>query len=663
MATHAVKTCSVCGREFDARAVFCPYDGGHLGPVNAPAITIEGDPATPTRQAPQIEGDDPLLGRVLDRRYRLLKRVGRGGMGTVYRATHVELNRLFAIKILNFELAGDPIATRRFRREAEALGAISHPNAVSVSDVGVTEEGLAYIVMELLEGFSLRAVVMNEAPLSLGRTVNIVRQICGAVTAAHQVGIIHRDVKPDNIMLVRSESGDEVAKVLDFGIARLVHSTGKLTSRLTARDVVLGTPRYMSPEACEGKELTHATDIYSLGIILYEMLAGRVPFDGTTALDVAVRQVSEPPPPLAGVRPDLPPGVESVVMGALAKESELRPATAVELAEQLEAAAQLPSRATSPVARVHTPARGLASVATLPSAPAARPAAPARPLEVGLSAGVVAALIALGALLGLAIVAALAYFMSPSAGRGAAEPRERVIGLPPAPPEGMVFVPEGAFTMGEDGWDGPPTWLDEMNRPAHAVWTNAFFIDAHEVTNAQYAEFLTATGRPAPERWGRGPRPEGWERLPVTYVTWFDATAYAQWAGKRLPTESEWERTARGEDARIYPWGDEWDPSRVVCVASGVAGPLSVGSRPGGASPYQAMDMSGNVYEWTASDFAPYAKELANPEPNRLLKIIRGGSYSSKPQWLRTSFRVWIDPRSRHPNLGFRCARSVDGPA
>ena len=216
--------------------------------------------------------------------------------------------------------------------------------------------------------------------------------------------------------------------------------------------------------------------------------------------------------------------------------------------------------------------------------------------------------------------------------------------------------------MGEDGWDGPRTRFDEMNRPAHQEWTDAFCIDASEVTNEEYARFLDATDYTAPDGWGRAGDTADWERLPVTRVSWFDAAAYAQWADKRLPTEIEWEKAARGVDGRVYPWGDAWDAARAVSAAPRVAGPQPVGSRPDGASPYQAMDMSGNVYEWTASDFAPYDHATPHPEPNRLLKVIRGGSYSSQPSWLRASFRVWIDPDSKHPNLGFRCVRPIDRP-
>ncbi len=246
MISQTVKRCSVCQRGYPVSAVFCPHDGNTLVEVSTEEQVSATAPPDPS--APPI---DPFIGRTIER-YRVVKRIGHGGMGSVYKAIHTELNRPFAVKVIRRELGTDAVAIRRFRREALALGALTHPNAVNVTDFGVTENGVAFLVMEYLEGVDLRQIISKEAPLALPRVVSIFSQICAAVSAAHRVGIVHRDLKPENIMLVEGESS-EVAKVLDFGIARLA-SAEIVTGRLTARDIIIGTPMYMSPEACQGLE-------------------------------------------------------------------------------------------------------------------------------------------------------------------------------------------------------------------------------------------------------------------------------------------------------------------------------------------------------------------------------------------------------------------------
>jgi eukaryotic-like serine/threonine-protein kinase len=342
MTPQHVKKCVECGREFGANAVFCPYDGQALAQV--------ADSASAGGKA-NVSGLHP--GRVIDERYEIIEPIGYGGMGIVFRALHVELNRRVALKILSPELVSDPTALGRFRREARALGAISHPNAVSVMDFGVTEDGLAFLVMELLEGRTLRDI-LNQSAIPPHRAARILSQVCGAVEEAHRCGVIHRDLKPDNIMLVGPEGEAETAKVLDFGIAKL-RSTSRVSARLTAHDTVVGTPHYMAPEACEHGEFTPASDVYALAIILYEMIAGVAPFDGANALDVAVRQVNDPPPPLRKYFPDVAPSVEGVVMRSLSKKPKDRHASAVELAEQFAAAirecSQQSARITTDLAR------------------------------------------------------------------------------------------------------------------------------------------------------------------------------------------------------------------------------------------------------------------------------------------------------------------------
>jgi eukaryotic-like serine/threonine-protein kinase len=408
MNPHHAKKCGACGREFGASASFCPYDGQPLG-----------DAPTPEVGSADLHASGLSPGRVIDERYEIVEPIGYGGMGIVFRALHVELNRRVALKILSPEHVSDPVALSRFRREARALGAISHPNAVNVIDFGVTEDGLAFLVMELLEGRTLREVIA-EAPIQLTRVARIASQICGAVTEAHRCGVIHRDLKPDNIMLVGPDGEGETAKVLDFGIAKL-RSSNRLSGQLTAHDTVVGTPHYMAPEACERGEFTPSTDVYALGIILYEMLAGHPPFDGRNALDVAVRQVNDPPPPLAMHRSGIPAEVEAVVMRSLAKQPGERPDSAVALANDLGAAVRSAHERGLQVPKPRDAvAHPFARLPVDPAYPVAAGPSPERADESAidgdaqdapprLSRRLVVGLLVAGSLIGVALVALLAH--------------------------------------------------------------------------------------------------------------------------------------------------------------------------------------------------------------------------------------------------------------
>ena len=286
---------------------------------------------------------DPLLRRVFEGKYRLDERLGGGGMGTVYRATHLLIDRPVAIKVLSQRFVGDSTAKERFRREARAAGRMHHPNAVSVTDFGATADGYLYIVMELLEGRTLRDLLAREAPLDVARVVSIMLQTCAAVSAAHDVGLIHRDLKPANIFIEQRSNTPAVVKVLDFGVAKFAveEQADDDYQTLTQVGAIIGTPRYMSPEQCSGSGgVTPASDVYSLGIVLYEMLSGVVPFNAETPLAIALRHVSEPPRPLREIVPDVPEKLEAIAHKALAKHPGDRFADANELRREILKAAQ-----------------------------------------------------------------------------------------------------------------------------------------------------------------------------------------------------------------------------------------------------------------------------------------------------------------------------------
>ncbi|MCP3962689.1 MAG: protein kinase [bacterium] len=281
-------------------------------------------------------------GSVLEGKYRLESVIGNGSFGTVYRATHLALERPVALKVFNTGLRSSSSSPTRFLREAISSCRVDHPNAVSVLDLSIVPTGEPFMVMELLEGRSLAEVLKQAGTLSPERCAEILGPICEVLGDAHRLGIIHRDVKPQNVFLHRSRQG-EVVKVLDFGIAKLMNDSA-LKEKLTL-DGVVGTPAYMAPERFSGGPCDERADVYSLGVMLYEMLSGSRPFDSDGEMfKLIVAHLNESPTPLTELVPDLPPGVEEVVMAALAKRSADRP-TARDLARRFAEAALRPEAA------------------------------------------------------------------------------------------------------------------------------------------------------------------------------------------------------------------------------------------------------------------------------------------------------------------------------
>jgi eukaryotic-like serine/threonine-protein kinase len=319
--------CPTCGRHYSADFEICPED---QSPLQADSTVADATPV------------DPLVGHTLDDKYRLEDRLGIGGMGTVYRAVHLLIDRPVAVKVLNQRFVEDEAARTRFRREARAAGRLQHSNAVTVTDFGETKDGYVYIVMELLEGRTLRDVLAKEAPLDTARSVSLMLQVSAAVAAAHEAGIIHRDLKPANIFIVQRAEVPAAVKVLDFGIAKLAAESldEDDLKTLTQVGAMIGTPRYMSPEQCDGAELTPAADVYSLGVILYEMLTGTVPFSGSTPLAIAMKHTSEIPRSPREFVSAIPPALEDLVLHTLEKRPEDRPANAAEFRAELLATAE-----------------------------------------------------------------------------------------------------------------------------------------------------------------------------------------------------------------------------------------------------------------------------------------------------------------------------------
>jgi serine/threonine protein kinase len=307
-----MKSCPVCGKEYSDTSKLCPIDASVLQMT-----------------------DDPLLGQNLAGKYRIERLISHGGMGSVYEGKHVLMDKRVAIKVLRTSLAIDNDVVARFSREAKAASRISHPNAVTVTDFGEDENGVVFLVMEYLDGRTLKSIIKSEGPMALNRAVEIVRQVAGALDAAHQQGVVHRDLKSDNIMLSNTH-GDDWAKVLDFGIAKITEPDGGRDIDITAPNLVIGTPQYMSPEQCsQSSKIDARSDVYSLGVIVYEMLAGRVPFTGESPTVIMMKQVQHDPPSNRDARPELPAGIEKAIKRALAKQPVDRFQTAGDLAQAL----------------------------------------------------------------------------------------------------------------------------------------------------------------------------------------------------------------------------------------------------------------------------------------------------------------------------------------
>ncbi len=314
--------CSACGQRFSSReARFCPFDGEPLEPASGPPQDLDG-----------------LVGTVVEGRYEVLDVLGEGGMGTVYRVRHKALGRAFALKALRRDIAADKELCARFIREAKAAASVSHPNVVQITDFGRLASDQPYFVMELLEGVPLGWLIKKGGPVPAARAVRIVRQIAEALGAAHEAGIVHRDLKPDNIQVGGAMSGSDVVKVLDFGLAKVA---GK--SRLTRQGMVFGTPHYMSPEQASGDPVDHRADIYALGVVMYEMFTGRVPFEADSAMGVLTKHMyMEPAPPseLLGGTKELG-ALEDLTLRCLAKKPQSRYQSMQELLEALDEIVQL----------------------------------------------------------------------------------------------------------------------------------------------------------------------------------------------------------------------------------------------------------------------------------------------------------------------------------
>jgi formylglycine-generating enzyme required for sulfatase activity len=641
--------------------------------------------------------------------YRLVKLLGRGSMGQVWLAHDTLLDRLVAVKF-SAELSSHDDVRQRFLTEARAAARVQHPNIIAIYRVG--EIGpRPYLISEYVRGDSLDKIAQ---PVAWPRLYEIAIGLARGLAAAHRQGVLHRDLKPANAIV--SDTGE--VKLLDFGLAKLLpqvtppHApvtlgreaavtlpvfTGEVMTAphvsselfvppsdeaaitievpagssqqtpgggialpsVTRAGAVMGTPAYMPPEAWRGEPAAPCSDVYSLGALLYALGAGNPPHRGDSSAVARNTVLASDPPPLAIAAPGIDPGFAAVVDRCLRRDPTQRFVSGDAVREALEALAADDKTAARMRAR----------------SPQARSSSFPRPRRA--------------VLLGLALAFVLAWFAYNRFGGAHVDATGSC-------PGGMVPVPAGTFLMGSPQGEG-----DSDEQPQRKVTLSAYCIDKTEVTVAAYAACVAARGCSAApltvngtndtaeakkfssQRCNRTDRPDH----PINCVDWDQAAAYCAWNGKRLPTEAEWEYAARGNDGRVYPWGEEapspkWlnacgtecnskeDAKREKGVwhvmyddNDGWKNTAPVGSFPEGRSPSGALDMAGNVWEWTADWYGGYAMQAElNPQGTSTgtSRVFRGGGWATiDTTKTRAANRSWYPSITRDCDLGFRCARGM----
>lgn len=582
----AMRICPKCFREFAESVVFCPHDGALV------------------------------LNTILNQKYRLDEMLNEGGMGVIYRGTHLDLNKKVAVKIMLPRYIPDETSRKRFIREARYTADLQHPNIIQVFDLE-EEQGITYFVMELLEGMDLRRQIQLRGRMTLNEISNILNQVCLGVQAAHMKGILHRDLKPANIFLAQTEDGLELVKVLDFGIAKLVANE---TQSLTADGVTIGTPEYISPEHASDEMVDARSDVYSLGVILYEMLTGQVPFRGSMPAVTLVKHITEQPTSLQKLCPEIPTAVEEVVLRALEKKPEHRQQSTMQLAEEFAAAIRKDSWL---YPEIHVETYEFETI------------------------------------------------LIESTGVVADQRQKKVRFFVETMGEGvdleMVYIPSGTFLLGSPRTESGRS-RDEG--PQHQVTVSPFFLGKYPVTQVQWR---TVAHFPKVKR-DLKPDPSYFkgDQLPVEQISWHDGVEFcarlSALTGKlyRFPTEAEWEYACRAGTTTPFHFGEtivtdfvnyngssslNYNPKKKHRSQTSPVGSLGI------ANGFGLYDMHGNVWEWCQDWYGPYRDDpITNPKgpESGTGKINRGGSWFSLAVYCRSANRGHLSPGTRISYLGLR---------
>jgi len=547
-------------------------------------------------------------------KYELQEFLG-GGMSHVFRALDTVIGRQVAVKILTDEACRDAEAKERFLHEARMSGTIQHNHIVTIHDYG-EEMGRPYIVMEFLHGRDLRDAIRSSEAGDLLNKIRISRECAEAMEFVHARGIIHRDIKPENIFIEVSGR----SKIMDFGISKAAGFS------LTKAGNTMGTPFYMSPEQVMGTNITPLVDVYSYGNVLYELFTGERLVTGDSMERLFYLILHETPNPAKLLSSGLPQSLTNLILSCCAKKPEDRIQGFTAIRKALEA--------------IDAEVRGHGRAPDV-KAPAAAPKPAAAPAKSGTNVGAIIA----GAL-GVLLIGGVGlwYVLSKNNSGGDG---------PPKPPSGlaptlngkggpMTLIPAGEFLFGS---------------ARSPVKLPAFYLDNTEVSNRAYREFATGSARALPDGFAVD-APE----LPVTNVTFSDARDFCMWAGKRLPTEREWEKGARGADGRNYPWGNS-ETTANANVGGKAAAPVT--SFEAGASPYKLLHMTGNVWEWIDHPHTPSGEAIKSfgrmlkppPTASEPWHYIKGGAFDRTLAEGVTYEWSSVPGRLAMPTIGFRCAQ------
>jgi eukaryotic-like serine/threonine-protein kinase len=594
-----------------------------------------------------MASSDSLVGKTLGS-YQVQREIGRGGMGVVYLAHEQSLQRVAAIKVLASRLADDAACVKRFGREASAVARLDHPNIVLVYSVG-EQDGLHYIAMQYVKGWSLAQFIRAKGPLEWRRALDVTRQAAEALAEAHKHGIIHRDIKPDNIMV--DETGG--VKVMDFGLARATAAS----TNLTADGAKLGTPTYMSPEQINGDPVDARTDIYSLGVTLYEMLTGRPPFQADTPMALMYQITHKPVPDVSKQNAAVPENVVELVAGMTAQDPGRRYPSAQALRSRLidvlSGSSRVPERQIVPQAAMELDAQlrsdilelgsGLTASRSAPAvssqAPASAQDAPSTRVTIGRRS-VLAMLVVLFVLLGVSL-------WPRGNGGGTIE---------------MVWIPPGTFIMGSP--PGEERLYD--NQKQHEVTiSKGFWMGKYEVTQAQWKAVM-----------GSNPSVFKGDNLPVENLSWNDCQEFikklnARGEGRfRLPTEAEWEYACRAGTTTPFYFGSTISTDQVNY--DGIQGVYGAG-RKGvfrrqttdvgsfEANAWGLYDMHGNVWEWCQDRYGVYSSgTVTDPmgATSDRRRVLRGGGWNSAPVGCRSANRGRHPPATRSDDYGLRVVRT-----
>lgn len=554
------------------------------------------------------------LQQALGEHFTVERVLGTGGFAAVFRVRDQVLKRDLAVKVLNPDLLASTRTRERFQREAETIARLSHPHVVQVHFIG-REGDLLYIGMPCIEGGTLADRLTRDGALPVAETVRVLSEVAGALAHAHKKGIVHRDIKTQNVLL---DADGGRCLVTDFGIARADDA-----SALTSTGVVIGTPAYLSPEQISGDKGDHRVDIYALGVLAYEIVTGRLPFEGTSTTAAMMKRFEGPPPPPSTLRAEVPRFLDDLIGKCLALEPNDRFQSADELLAELHTS----SSGQTEIVRTDSSLVVSGSRGTLARRPLARRVLP---------------------WIGLALSAAALLAVASWRTRAGAPAAHALATALLSSDSSLAAVPAGAYVIGNDG--GAPA-----SRPAHQVRLGAFRIGVHEVTNSEYAAVAGPAGLAVPSQ-VRDAAPDH----PVTGIAWPLAFAYCakRYANGRLPTEEEWEAAARGTSGRATPWDNVIPGVHANLAEAARHGPTSVASYGIGATPEHVYDMLGNVWEWTSSRYRAYPGGSVQSPPQGEYWVIRGGAYDT-PEALATPwYRGYSHAMAGAAALaktGFRC--------